>query len=178
MADYNRSNDLRGGSSVWQGSARVLGVVHPCCPSMIWRISIYLILGISAAILGIWAADRSPPYVLQNGIVIPNPAVHGEPIHLESDVIVYKTGCHGVFQRTITDAGGYPWAFPPTATQFNQLPPGKYRVATPIPYILPMAIASGEACSITTTTFYCNPLHKWWPIHVTTSPVCFMVAPR
>ena len=178
MVDYNRSNDLHRSSSVWRGSAKVLGVGHPCCPPMIWRISIYLVLGIVAATLGTWASDRQVPYILQNGVVSPNPAIHGEEIHIESDVIVSKNGCRGVFQRTIIDAGGYPWAFPPSPTQFNDLPPGKYHVATPLRYILPMGAASGEACSITETTFYCNPLHKFWPIKVHTACVKFTVAPR
>ena len=145
---------------------------------MIVRSTIFVVLCVAAGILGVWASDRDPPYILQNGVVTPNPAVHGEPIYLESDVIVYRSGCRGQFQRTILDAGGYAWAFPPALTQFNELSPGKYRVGTPIRYILPMAIASGEACSTTETTFYCNPLHKWWPIKVHTACVKFMVAPR
>lgn len=145
---------------------------------MIARGIFFVSISIGAAFLGVWAAEREPPYVLENGVVLPNPAIHGEPIRLQSDVIVSRTGCHGVFQRTITDAGGFPWVFPPTPTQFNDLPPGKYRVAAPIPYTLPMAIASGEACASTETTFYCNPLHKLWPIKVHTACVKFTVAPR
>ena len=178
MVDYNRSNTLHRGSGVWRGSSKVLGLDKPCGPPMIWRIIIFIVLGTAAAVLGTWASDRSPPYILQNGVVSPDPAVRGDPIHLDSDVIVYKPGCHGTFQRTITDAGGFPWAYPPIPTQFNDLPPDKYRVATPTSYVLPMAIASGQACSVTVTTFYCNPLHNWWPIKVTTPPVCFTVAPR
>jgi hypothetical protein len=145
---------------------------------MIRSAIIFLFFGIAAAVLGVWASDREPPYILENGIVSPNPAIHGEAIRLQSDVIVYRSGCSGIFQRTMTDAAGFPWVFPPTPTQFNDLPPGKYRIATPIPYILPMAIASGETCSSTDTTFYCNPLHKFWPIKVHTACVKFMVAPR
>jgi hypothetical protein len=155
-----------------------LGLDQSCRSQMIWRIGIFIITGIVAAVLGVWAADRDPPYILQNGVAAPSPAVPGGPLYITSDVIVYRSGCYGVFQRTMLDSGGFPWAFPPTPTQFNDLPPGKYRVATPIRYILPVAIASGEACSSTETTFYCNPLHKLWPIKVHTACVKFTVAPR
>ena len=142
------------------------------------RVIIFIVICVTAGLLGVWASDRQPPYILENGVVSPDPAIHGEKIHVESDVVVYKSGCYGTFQRTITDAGGFPWVFSPTATQFNDLSPGKYRVATPISYTLPTGIASGDACASTETTFYCNPLHRWWPIKVHTACVKFTVAPR
>src|ERR1035437_1261337 len=144
---------------------------------MIVRVSIFVVICAAAGLLGVWASERTPPYILQNGVVTPDLVIHGERIQIESDIIVYRTGCTGVFQRTVTDAGGYSWAFPPVPTQFNELQPGKYRMATPIKYVLPMGAASGEACSATETTFYCNPLHKIWPIKTHTACVKFTVAP-
>src|ERR1035437_7109807 len=100
MVDYNCSNDLHRGSSVWRGSSKVLGLDKPCGPPMILRIGIILAAGIASAVLGTWASDRAPPYILQNGVATPNPVVHGESLYIESDVIVYKSGCRGSFQRT------------------------------------------------------------------------------
>jgi hypothetical protein len=127
------------------------------------------VLAVCAAQLTVWILDREPPFVAVE--TFPTSALPGERIIL--DVVVQRDlsrHCSAQYARTIQDASGVRHELEglsaATASAIERLEsdsPGRLRIA----FALPVNIAPGPANLATSLVYTCNPVHAFWPIHVT-----------
>lgn len=118
------------------------------------------------------AADRDPPFQRGNGRILPENPIPGSPVEVEWQGKRIRD-CDGYVFRKIVDSHGIVFTV-------EGVPVSYARTKNPEPLVryfrLPVGIAPGPAKYIATTHYYCNPLHRWWPIVVETPHLDFNVA--
>jgi hypothetical protein len=120
--------------------------------------------------IAVWAADRDPPFEI----------LSSTPAQVRAGSSALLTGktrrdlnrhCNAQFQRSLVTKDGYrldlegtQYASAERIAEFEATSPGEIRVVVDVPAWL----QPGRAEVVTWLQYQCNPLHRWWPIHVTT----------
>jgi hypothetical protein len=146
--------------------------------AMILRGCIFLVSIVASAILGVWVSDRQPARVLLNGDVIPNPIEQGGEMMIGFDAFQLKTRCRSISQRTVIDSSGIKTEYEIRPAVFDDLTIGFHHLMSRAPYVLPIAVAVGEARTYADILFYCNPLHELWPIRYRIPELKFMIVSK
>jgi hypothetical protein len=126
-----------------------------------------------ASVVFYMAIDRDPPFERGAGKIMPENPPPGATV----EVIwqgTRKRDCDGYVYRKIIDSHGVVFTI-------EGIPVSYAKTMNPDPLIryfrLPVGLAPGPAKYIATTHYYCNPLHRWWPIIVETPHLDFIIAP-
>lgn len=118
----------------------------------------------------VWAADRSAPFVVKHGRVIP-PVYAGDSAKIEGEVWRDTArNCDLEVRHWIEDAAGFRHYLPnvhmasESIRRLEQISPGvtRYTMAVPAAFI------SGRAVYHAESLYVCNPVHLIWPISVIT----------
>ena len=124
-----------------------------------------------------YAIDREPPFAVLS--VMPAEARPGEYITIEAKVRrdTWRK-CDAEFSRYLHDASGARFDLGHSITSAEMI--GKLESASPgvlrVSVLLPASMAPGPANLETVLDYYCNKVHRWIPITVTTD-LPFLVLP-
>jgi hypothetical protein len=135
------------------------------------RIVASVIIGI-AGVLFYMATDRDPPFQRGPGRIFPVNPLPGSAVEVEWEGKRIRD-CDGYVYRKIIDSHGVVFSI-------EGVPVTYFKTRNPDPLVryfrLPVGAAPGPAKYIATTHYYCNPLHRWWPIVVETPQIDFNLA--
>lgn len=126
----------------------------------------------------VWMAlDRTAPYEVINGTVVPTVVTPRSKVSLNWHIHVVRPGCTGFYQRYVVDSTNRVWPYKEMPSYYLNLPIGEHDAMGPEPYVLPSGLSQGSAYTYSTMRFYCNFLQRWfdWPIRRVTSPLHFTV---
>jgi len=127
---------------------------------MTLRLSVLVLLGSGAALLGVWAGDRNPATENVLAEARPQEAYPGGILNIAYDFRRYRL-CPRDTQRTIYDGRTVRFDL---GTQSRPLsgPVGKDAYIQPVR--VPETAALGPARYRVIILDYCNPLHRIWPL--------------
>lgn len=120
-----------------------------------------------------WALDNAPPYAWKNGEVVPDPAPDGSQISVHWTLQINRI-CPGLIQRQIIDARD-------EVHNYDPVPAADREDVSPefwVTFKLPLGLPRGSAKYRVHATYACNPLQRFWPIHVTTPEIAFTLGDR
>lgn len=114
-----------------------------------------------------FALDRKPPFVRDRGELFPARPKPGDWVTVRWHV----TGngwCPGTLRRQVIDSHDVVWSLDQQPVAFGvSIPAGSPDFFRS--FQLPPGAWPGRAVYRVTTSYVCNPLHRWWPV-VTTGP--------
>jgi hypothetical protein len=115
-----------------------------------------------------WALDNSPPYSYDAGEVVPDPAPDGAQVSVHWRLEIHRI-CPGIIQRQIVDARDEIHNYDPVlAASPEDVSPEFWAT-----FKLPLGLPAGPARYRVHASYSCNPLQRWWPLHVTTPEIRF-----
>jgi hypothetical protein len=116
--------------------------------------------------------DRNSPVVRFQGDIDPMVVAPGDTLHIAWYITSSRT-CSGTVRRQIIDSHGiiHDYSAVPAVAQ-----EGEQELLRDVK--LPTVLPEGPATYQAFLTFYCNPMHWFWPIHEATLPLKFIVKNR
>lgn len=127
----------------------------------------------TSGVLGAFLGDRSPPIVVRQGEIVPDPVSPGQLAEIRWKAILVRKSCTRTVRRYIVGSDN----------EIRILDENDGAVATgpdsiSKKFLVPFNTPLGRARYRATATFVCNPVHEIWPILVSTPEVPFdVVAP-
>jgi hypothetical protein len=131
---------------------------------MLFRASLFIIVGSISGLITWWVVDRDPPVTLVKWDPV-NPVVSpGDVLRIKYEYIRHRD-CQTRISRFIEDSIGTRLTLTPQA-EFSWTP-GQigYNTVT-VPITMPRAIEQGKATYLSLREYQCNPIHWLWPIKV------------
>ncbi len=126
----------------------------------------------SAALLGMWISERTPPTVQISADVDPGPHRPGARVLVREEVARHKI-CTVRIEKLIFDAELVRYTLP---EEFYVAAPGPVGVEKFAEAIrIPSEVALGPAFIRIIKVYYCNPLHHLWPVTAPTIQLHFEI---
>lgn len=130
---------------------------------MILRIvPLAVLTGTFAATLALWALEREPPVVLAEEPTTETPVVRPGDTFYATFTFFRKKSCETHVDRFLIDSARVRFVVSQLDFPAKALRTGWDK--TKVPAIIPQAAAPGPAVYASISTYYCNPLHRIWPI--------------
>lgn len=160
---------------VLAGSLEVMRMVNSLVVHTV-KVAQVIILA-ALCLVGYYAMDREPPFAVLS--VTPAEAKPGEYVTIEAKVRrdTWRK-CDAEFSRYLHDAAGARFDLGSSIASSEMI--GKMDAESPgvlrVSVLLPTMMAPGPARLETALNYYCNKVHRAWPIVVTTD-LPFLVLP-
>jgi hypothetical protein len=129
---------------------------------MIWRITTLAVVGATFGMVGMWAADRESPTHIKELVIENSPVQIGTPFVAVFTVYRQKD-CASKVERMMFDSQRVRYVYEDLQFDSSPGPIGVddvYRVTLVVPH----HASRGEARFRTQATYYCNLLHRFWPV--------------
>lgn len=139
---------------------------------MFWKITTFAVVSAVAGIFGYWATDRNPPVIIDMAIAASPSVRPGGDLRVTYRVI-RRASCETLLQRVIIDSAGTRLTLPDIEYKASPGPLGRDEYSVVV--TIPTKATQGSARYRATTSYICNPLHRWWPITTLASDIKFMV---
>lgn len=157
------------------GSLEVMRMVNSLVVHTV-KVAQVIILA-ALCLVGYYAMDRDPPFAVLS--VTPSEAMPGQYVTIEAKVRrdTWRR-CDAEFSRYLYDSSGARFDLGHSIASAEMI--GKMDAASPgvlrVSVLLPASMAPGPANLETVLDYFCNKVHRAWPITVTTD-LPFLVLP-
>jgi hypothetical protein len=142
---------------------------------MIWRALALVLIGCLSGVLGLWISDRDPPVTQVREREVLTPIVEPGGKLLVRFHLLRKRTCETYIERFLYDGADVRSVLPDQSFKSPPVNPGPEMYVSRID--IPEDASPGYAKYRWSTTFTCNPVHRFFPIVSPINELTFQISP-